>query len=402
MDQPAVIFEGVSKKFYRGERFDSLRDLLPALVKSAVRPTRRDELGTREFWALRDVSFDVRPGEALGIIGPNGAGKSTVLKILTRILRADIGVTATHGRVGALVEIAAGFHPDLTGRENVYLQGAIMGMKRAEVARKFDEIVEFAGIGEFIDTPVKRYSSGMNARLGFSVAAHLDPDVLLIDEVLAVGDLAFQEKCYERMQRFARSGAAVVFVSHNLSAISSLCTKVMVLRQGHEDFLGPTHEAIGRYATLTEASRAQPGSREFQVTLASPDGTLVTEVDAGQRIVVKARGAAPEASAYRCELVVRHLETGTIVYRSQSNLAGADVRHLSAGDVVEFAWSVAANLARGHYAVTCALLNARHKWAAASTPQLLTVNEGQSQGSVAFLDPSCRVSTTDAQVAAVK
>ena len=389
MDQPAVVFEGVSKKFYRGERFDSLRDLIPALVKSAFRPTRGDELGTKEFWALRDVSFEVRPGEALGIIGPNGAGKSTVLKILTRILRADVGVTATHGRVGALVEIAAGFHPDLTGRENVYLQGAIMGMKRAEVARKFDEIVEFAGIAEFIDTPVKRYSSGMNARLGFAVAAHLDPDVLLIDEVLSVGDLSFQEKCYQRMQRFARSGAAVVFVSHNLSAVSSLCTKVMVLRQGHEDFLGPTHEGIGRYATVMDATRSEAGHQAFEIALTSPEGQPVTEVEAGRPLRVTARGAAPQASTYRCELQFRHLETGTIVYRCQSDLTGAGIVKADAGQPVEFSWSVTANLGRGHYAVICALLNARHNWLVASAPRVLTVNERQSQSSMVFLDARC-------------
>src|SRR5205807_9251258 len=163
----------------------------------------------------------VKPGEAFGIIGPNGAGKSTALKLLTRILKPTCGHCHVRGRVGALIEVAAGFHPDLTGRENIFLQGAIMGMKRAEIARKLDEIVEFAGINGFIDTPVKRYSSGMNARLGFSIAAHLNPDVLLIDEVLAVGDMVFQTKCQERMKRFRNEGVAIVFVSHHLSAVAN-------------------------------------------------------------------------------------------------------------------------------------------------------------------------------------
>src|SRR5207248_9465421 len=181
------------------------------------------DLVAEEFWAVRDISFAVNEGEALGIIGPNGAGKSTVLKLLTRILKPTRGRCEVRGRVGALIEVAAGFHPDLTGRENIYLQGAIMGMKRAEIAGRLEEIVEFAGVADFIDTPVKRYSSGMNARLGFSIAAHLNPDVLIIDEVLSVGDMSFQQRCVERMADFKRRGTVIVFVSHNLQAVADLC-----------------------------------------------------------------------------------------------------------------------------------------------------------------------------------
>src|SRR5262245_43166527 len=199
-DRP-VVFERVWKKFQRGERHDSLRDLVPALARRVLGRRRpAQELEHREFWALRDVSLEVKPGEALGIIGPNGAGKSTALKVLTRILKPTRGVCEVRGRVGALIEVAAGFHPDLTGRENVFLQGVIMGMRRAEIARKLDEIVDFAGLQHTLDTPVKRYSSGMNARLGFAIAAHLEPDVLLVDEVLAVGDMAFQQKCFDRLE----------------------------------------------------------------------------------------------------------------------------------------------------------------------------------------------------------
>src|SRR5579862_2960140 len=202
-----IEFDQVWKKFARGELHDSLRDLVPATVRRlAGRGPARDELSGEEFWAVRDVSFEVRPGEALGILGPNGAGKSTILKLLTRILVPTRGHCAVAGRAGALIEVAAGFHPDLTGRENVFLQGAIMGMRRGEIAARFDEIVDFAGVEAFIDTPVKRYSSGMNARLGFAIAAHLNPDVLLIDEVLSVGDLAFQEKCQARMKTFLSQG----------------------------------------------------------------------------------------------------------------------------------------------------------------------------------------------------
>src|SRR5687767_15213431 len=199
MSQPVVVFDHVWKKFRRGERYDTMRDALTGWIK---RPFTRRDLGVlaeHEFWALQDVSFEVHRGQALGIIGPNGAGKSTVLKLLTRILKPTKGRGWTRGRVGALIEVSSGFHHDLTGRENLYLQGAILGMRRDEVTRKMDAIVDFAGIGEFIDTPVKRYSSGMNARLGFSVAAHIEPEVLIIDEVLAVGDAEIgRASCRER------------------------------------------------------------------------------------------------------------------------------------------------------------------------------------------------------------
>src|SRR6187549_3154548 len=237
MSSSVITFDRVWKKFERGEGHNSLRDLVPAVLSKFWRPKPADELQDQQFWAVRDVSFEVRPGEALGIIGPNGAGKSTSLKLLTRIMRPTRGSCSIVGRTGALIEVAAGFHPDLTGRENVFLQGAIMGMKRADIVRKMDAIVEFSGLNDFIDTQVKRYSSGMNARLGFSIAANLEPDALVIDEVLAVGDMAFQQKCIDRMEDFKRAGVAIVFVSHNLQAVSTLCN--------HALFLAGTARAYG-------------------------------------------------------------------------------------------------------------------------------------------------------------
>ena len=227
--QPAVVFDGVWKKFRKGQRHDSLRDLLPSVVKRAL--LGRDDIDSQEFWALSDVSFSLHPGKALGIIGQNGAGKSTALKLLTRILKPTKGRAMARGRVGALIEVAAGFHPDLTGRENIFLQAAIIGMKQTDVAAQFTAIVEFAGVGEFIDTPVKRYSSGMNARLGFSIAAHLRPDVLIIDEVLSVGDVMFQQRCLDRMLEFKRQGVAIVFVSHDLGAVATLCDEAVLLNR---------------------------------------------------------------------------------------------------------------------------------------------------------------------------
>jgi ABC-type polysaccharide/polyol phosphate transport system ATPase subunit len=252
VQEPGVTFDGVWKKFRRGQYHDSLRDLIPATARRLMgRAPVSDDLHGHEFWALRDVSFRVRPGEALGIIGANGSGKSTTLKLLTKILRPTRGAAALHGRVGALIEIAAGFHPDLSGRDNVYLQGAIMGMKRAEIKARFDEIVEFAGVADFIDTQVKRYSSGMNARLGFAIAAHLNPDVMIIDEVLSVGDVAFQDKCVHRMRQMIAHGVPVVFVSHNLPAVAELCTRVIVLRRGVVTYDGDPVDAIHHHRSAT-------------------------------------------------------------------------------------------------------------------------------------------------------
>ncbi len=287
MAVPGIIFDQVSKKFRRGERHDSLRDLLPAMLR---RRTNRDELSDQEFWAVRDVSFAVAPGEALAIIGPNGAGKSTILKLLNRILPPTQGRCEVRGRAGALIEVAAGFHPDLTGRENVFLQGAIMGMRRAEIARKFDDIVDFAGVGEFVDTPVKRYSSGMNARLGFSVAAHLDPDVLIIDEVLSVGDAVFQEQCIARMRQLAASGVPLVFVSHNLPAVLDLCTRGLVLVRGTAAFQGTAAEAVRHYRAATWAksasAAAKPTDEAIRIT-----GVQVLDADGREAAVVRT-GAA--------------------------------------------------------------------------------------------------------------
>ena len=264
----SVAFTGVWKKFRTGESHDSLRDLLPALFRRPASGASDDApLRPREFWAVRDVSFHVEPGEVLGIIGANGAGKSTVLKLLTRVLRPTRGSILAPGRIGALIEVAAGFHPDLTGRENVFLQGTIMGMRAREVARKFDDIVEFAGIADFIDTPVKRYSSGMNARLGFSIAAHIEPDVLVIDEVLAVGDLAFQTRAFDRLAEMAERGIPVIVVSHQLDRVASLSTRAIVLDHGSIAREGSPHDCISYYTTqATKATEELPLHSPIRLT----------------------------------------------------------------------------------------------------------------------------------------
>ena len=209
------------------------------------------------FWALQDVSFDVSQGEVLGLIGRNGAGKSTLLKILSRITEPTTGTAAMWGRIGSLLEVGTGFHPELTGRENIFLNGAILGMSRAEITQRFDDIVGFAELAKFLDTPVKRYSSGMYVRLAFAVAAHLNPEILLIDEVLAVGDAAFQRKCLDHMTGLAQSGRTVLFVSHNLSSIANLCTRCLYLKNGRLAFDGRVHDAVNAYqADLKNAGGA--------------------------------------------------------------------------------------------------------------------------------------------------
>ena len=263
----AVRVSGVWKKFRRGERQDSLRDLVPALVKRGFGRKTSDALEGQEFWAVRDLSFELQPGEALGVIGPNGAGKSTLLKLLTKILRPNRGEIEMRGRLGALIEVSAGFHPDLTGRENVYLQGAIMGMARAEIKTKFDAIVDFSGVEEFIDTPVKRYSSGMNARLGFAIAAHLDPDVLLVDEVLSVGDVGFQEKCVTRMRELLARGTPLIFVSHNLTAVVDLCTRAILIDHGVVQYDGtPANAVVAFRSRRTESRPTAAANSPIQIT----------------------------------------------------------------------------------------------------------------------------------------
>ncbi|MDX1993563.1 MAG: ABC transporter ATP-binding protein [bacterium] len=274
MSQYAIQVRGLGKQYRLGERragrYQSVRDTLVNSVKGLV---RRGEKSTREtFWALRDVNFDVPYGEVLGVIGRNGAGKSTLLKILTRITEPTQGEARIRGRVGSLLEVGTGFHPELTGRENVYLNGAILGMTRREIARKFDEIVDFAEIEQFIDTPAKHYSSGMYMRLAFAVAAHLEPEILLVDEVLAVGDAAFQKKSLGKMGDVARSGRTVLFVSHNMAAVQQLCTRGLLLRRGKTQEIGDVnkiiekylHEGISNqinYADLRNHPGRRPGSR---------------------------------------------------------------------------------------------------------------------------------------------
>lgn len=262
--KPIIRVEGVSKQYRIGTRqsahHGSLKQTLSEVFRSAFKLTQHRNGDSPEgewVWVLKDVDFEVMPGEIVGIIGRNGAGKSTLLKILSRVSEPTTGRVELYGRLGSLLEVGTGFHPELTGRENVYLNGAILGMARREIERKFDEIVDFSEIEKFLDTPVKHYSSGMYMRLAFSVAVHLEPEVLILDEVLAVGDVAFQKKCLEKMARVARNGRTVLFVSHSISSISELCNRVILLGEGRIVEEGPTERVIDRY--LREVSPPSTG-----------------------------------------------------------------------------------------------------------------------------------------------
>ncbi|HWU56058.1 MAG TPA: ABC transporter ATP-binding protein, partial [Rhizomicrobium sp.] len=264
MSDVALRVEGLGKRFrvqggggLAGASYRTMRETMTNLVTAPFSRRAESRKEAREYWALKDVSFEVKTGEVVGLIGRNGAGKSTLLKVLSRITEPTAGFAEIHGRVGSLLEVGTGFHPELSGRENVFLNGAILGMTRAEIGRKFEEIVAFAEIEKFIDAPVKFYSSGMFVRLAFAVAAHLEPEILFVDEVLAVGDAAFQRKCLGKMENVARSGRTVILVSHNMGAIAELCTHGVLLDGGTVNFSGAVGPAIEGYGRLIQKSQAE-------------------------------------------------------------------------------------------------------------------------------------------------
>ena len=286
--------ENLSKLYYLGGRQNnSLRDALVSFIKSPKRNKKE------ELWALRDVNFEVEDGETLGIIGHNGAGKSTLLKILSRITKPTSGTAEIRGRVGSLLEVGTGFHNELSGRENIYLNGAILGMKRAEIEKKFDEIVAFSEIEKFLDTPVKHYSSGMYMRLAFAVAAHLEPEVLIVDEVLAVGDMAFQKKCLNKMRDVSRKGRTVIFVSHDMQAVNRLCSRVIWLKNGGLTNDGETNSVIGAYLHEQSQTGAEKSWKDLEkspgnefvklrrVRVCDEAGEMVSTVDIRHRVGIE-------------------------------------------------------------------------------------------------------------------
>jgi lipopolysaccharide transport system ATP-binding protein len=380
MSAAAVITaEGLGKYYRIGVKEQMSENLAGAaidFVKSPLRNFRKyrslyrfDDLQAgREsadiFWALRDVSFEVKEGEVLGIIGRNGAGKSTLLKILSRITDPSTGQAQIRGRVSSLLEVGTGFHPELSGRENVYLNAAILGMKKREIDRKFDEIVDFSGVEKFIDTPVKRYSSGMKVRLAFSVAAHLDPEVLVIDEVLAVGDAAFQSKCLGKMNTMAGGGRTVLFVSHNMAAMANLCTRAILLQHGRVTREGSTEAVIGDYLSglraLTATDLAQRsdrrgtgGVRIEQIELLDGGGRQVECAVTGQDLTVRFHYQVLMGEVLRnCRISLAIFKDERPYLNLSTELVDARPLELTGSGHIDFTVDQLP-LSEGQYSITC-------------------------------------------------
>ncbi len=356
----SIVVNALSKRYRKGRGLSSLRELLGARSKSEA---------ATYHWAVRDVSFAVQPGESLGIIGPNGAGKTTILKLLSHVTLPTSGTVQVDGRFSALIELGAGFHPDLTGRENIYLNGAILGMKRAEINDRFRRIVDFAEIGDYLDTPVKRYSSGMYARLGFAIAAHVDPDVLLVDEVLAVGDTAFQARCYQRMQTLQDNGTALVFVSHNMQVVQRVCSRAMVLVRGEKQFEGPAAAAVAEYfravrgAAAVGARPTGPEAGGLQqlamtheaqilgVDVRSTSGSPLQVVPTGDTFEIAMRVGFREEAPQPIFACTIYNERGDLIYDTTTQWQQQTTPDFGAGDEATVVFRIQANLLAGMYTV---------------------------------------------------
>jgi ABC-type polysaccharide/polyol phosphate transport system ATPase subunit len=351
MSDIALRMEHVYKKFRKGETYNSLRDLLPAMTGKMFRGQELNADDEREFWALQDISFEVKHGEALGLIGRNGAGKSTALKILSRIMKPTKGRMIVNGRLSALIEVSAGFHPDLTGRENIFLHGTILGMTKREIQSKLDQIVAFSGIEEFIDTPVKRYSSGMFARLGFSVAAHVDPEVLVVDEVLSVGDNLFQQRCMERIHSIIAAGTTVLFVSHNLKSVAEICQRTLLLEHGKMVTLDKTDAAIRKYLGDEPTSQTSHESKSVyvsRVAVRDRAGEQST-FESGQTAWVDVDVTAREAVEKLAVTIWFSDETQYLVFHTSTERLGSAPFSLQPGGTYRCTFELSLNFAHGTF-----------------------------------------------------
>lgn len=384
----AILVDGLSKRYRIGlseRRFPTLREGLAHMARA---PFRRRQAEDASLWALRDISFDIRQGEVTGVIGRNGAGKSTLLKILSRITEPTTGFAEIHGRVGSLLEVGTGFHPELTGRENIYLNGAILGMKRVEIERKFDEIVAFAEIEKFLDTVVKHYSTGMFMRLAFAVAAHLDPEILLVDEVLAVGDAEFQKKCLGKMSGVARQGRTVLFVSHNMPAVQSLCSRALVLQSGRLQFAGGVQEGVSLYLAGNQPVDLESQSGDVVIQNLRVNGSMTPELVPTAPIRFEFDLALRrDVAGFRLILVVENAAGTTILHAVRTDRDLPDIRRtgnyslslttpplcLTAGAYsyyVKFIWS-GLNV-KGRYVSDKAVLTFRDNYCPEMAPGVLT------------------------------
>ncbi len=348
MSRPAIRIKGIGKKYRISHELmaqagtGTIRDAMMRVARKPLELFTGHIMKKEEFWALKNVSFDVQPGDVVGIIGRNGSGKSTLLKVLSRIAEPTTGEAVMNGRVASLLEVGTGFHPELTGRENVYFNGAILGMRRKEIERKFDEIVAFSEVEKFLDTPVKFYSSGMYVRLAFAVAAHLDPDILIVDEVLAVGDVAFQKKCLGKMKSVAGQGRTVLFVSHNMESVQKLCRKCVFMKSGELIEYGPTSKIISRYEKEMDGSR---GSIEIEQTDENVSINKAS-VMVGEKVAPEVQfGTTPDVEI---DLTINAKTENLILSIGLSTGGGLPIRTL---------WSDELSLKEGRYRVQVALDN---------------------------------------------
>ncbi len=372
--QPMVTIENVSKRYRIGglhPGYFTFRDMLGGVVLAPFRRRHADDNGAavqRTLWALKDVNLTVQQGELLGIIGHNGAGKSTLLKILSRITRPTRGRVALYGRVGSLLEVGTGFHPELTGRENIYLNGAILGMQRVEIARKFDEIVAFSEVEKFIETPVKWYSSGMYVRLAFSVAAHLEPEILIMDEVLAVGDVAFQQKCLDKMHEIRQQGRTIFFVSHNMPAVARLCKRVLLMQQGQIVADGEAQQVVNAYlsshwdigAERTWTADEAPGNeivRLRRVRVRNEAGETNAAVDIRRPVGLEITYEVREAGHTLTPVVEVYNETGAHVFSAHDTGAAWRRAPRSVGTYTSVAWIPGNYLAEGSLLVYASIMS---------------------------------------------
>jgi len=391
-----IRFENVSKAYYLRGRNPTLSETLGS-ISSSLRLGKKYK--RPQVWALRNVSFTVERGEVLGIIGPNGAGKTTILRLLAGVTSSTSGRVQTHGRVAPLIALGAGFHPELTGRENINLNGIILGMTRREIERKFDAIVQFAELTEFLDMPVKRYSSGMYARLGFATAIYTDPDILLVDEVLAVGDWAFQDKCMNRMLDFKRGGAAIVFVSHNLEMVRRICDRVILLHKGDMKIDGNPGDAIaGYFASLADTiiDRNADGKRvaEIQsVELYNAEGLIATTFRAGDSALARMQVRFVETVQFPEFGFFIRLPDSLLVMSTGSRDLGVQLDTCRAGDVWEVDFPFQVNLLNGVYHLGAEVRARRFERYLdfIGRAVTLTVHDNYAHGGIVDLQPSCRV-----------
>ena len=390
---PAIVVDGVTETFrLYHERPSGLKERLYRLSRSSY----------TDFNALEDVSFTVDTGESVAVIGQNGSGKSTLLKILARILPPDAGTARTNGRVASLLELGAGFHGDLTGRENIYLNGAILGLTRADIDARFDEIVDFAGIRPLIDTAVRTYSSGLYVRLGFAIAVNLDPDILLIDEVLAVGDAEFQERSLARMQRFRDEGKTIVLVSHDLDAVRAMCDRTIVLDRGRVVFDGPVAEGVELYRQRIATAMAPQGPpradaryvRIEEVSLLDPDGQLAADVAPSTPLTLRVRLRASEAVEVCSVGVAVSRGDGTHLYELHTAWQGVGVGPLAEGQEAVVDIRFTAHLLSGHYAVTPSVtdVTGRETWAVSPAAARFSVRPAPGGAGLVDLDATAAVS----------